>query len=301
MYKVSLILLLAFATICLVPNSLSAATLEDLADCGVKVTTRLAEGSGVIVSSDGLVVTCYHVIGNQRHIVVDLNDGKRYAAELLAIDRENDLALLQIDSDRTFKHPVFANKITYGEDVYYAADCDFIYIGINRTVGAHYGIFELEFAFLGAFNITVPGDGIVILGVEVIGFTTACVEIRVDRSVLPDPCKVDPVAIEIRIHGITYEGQWMHALLNDIAFDCGPAEIKKFLEIYKQVIIPGDPDMTEEIYCTDFEEPCDIYDEWATFDMYPTWGDNGAIDTWTWSDKRSNSPDHSFHSTSFDT
>jgi hypothetical protein len=189
----------------------------------------------------------------------------------------------------------------YGEDVYYAHDCDFIYIGIERTVNPQYGIFQLELAFIGAFNITVPGDGIVIPGVEVLGFTTECVEIRIDRSILPDPCKVDPIAMEIRIHGITYSGEWMHAILDDVMYDCGPAEIKKFLEIYKQVIIPGDPDMTEEVYCTDFEEPCDIYDEWATFDMYPTWGDNGAIDTWTWSDKRSNSPDHSFHSTSFDT
>jgi hypothetical protein len=82
-------------------------------------------------------------------------------------------------------------------------------------------------------------------------------------------------------------------------FECPPAEVKKFLEIYKYHS-EEDPDEVEEIYCTDFEDPCEIYDNWATFDA-PVWGDNGAIDTWTWSGKRSNSPGHSFHSTAFDT
>jgi len=78
-----------------------------------------------------------------------------------------------------------------------------------------------------------------------------------------------------------------------------PAEVKKFAEIYKYHS-EEDPDETVEIYCTDFEDPCDIYDNWATFDA-PVWGSNGGIDTWTWSSRRSNSPDHSFHNSAFDT
>jgi hypothetical protein len=83
-----------------------------------------------------------------------------------------------------------------------------------------------------------------------------------------------------------------------IRYDCGPAEIKKFLEIYKEQEVP---EITDNLYCTDFEDPCEFYDEWATFDKSPDWGNNGAIDTWTWTDKRANSPTHSFHSTAGDT
>lgn len=77
-----------------------------------------------------------------------------------------------------------------------------------------------------------------------------------------------------------------------------PAVIKKFGEIYKywDDETPGE---TVEVYCEDFEDPCEIYENWATIDQ-PIWGDNGALDTWTWSEKRSHSPDHSMHSTAFD-
>ena len=54
------------------------------------------------------------------------------------------------------------------------------------------------------------------------------------------------------------------------------------------------------LYTEDFEDPCEITENWSTIDM-PMWGDNGALDTWTWSNKRYCSAGHSMHSTSFDT
>ncbi|SFB00484.1 Do/DeqQ family serine protease [Poseidonocella pacifica] len=53
-------------------------------------------GSGVILSSDGIVVSNYHVVGDATDIRVVLNDRREYGAEVLLADEEADLAILQL-------------------------------------------------------------------------------------------------------------------------------------------------------------------------------------------------------------
>lgn len=53
-------------------------------------------GSGVIVSSDGLIVTNAHVVYNATEIKVTLPDNRGFSAEVIAIDEHLDLALLRI-------------------------------------------------------------------------------------------------------------------------------------------------------------------------------------------------------------
>jgi len=56
-------------------------------------------GSGFVVSSDGLIATCLHVIGEARPITVRLANGKRYdMTEVHAWDRKLDLAVVRIDA-----------------------------------------------------------------------------------------------------------------------------------------------------------------------------------------------------------
>src|SRR5688572_7380686 len=57
-------------------------------------------GSGFVLHEDGYIVTNKHVIDRAREIVVDLPDGKKYPAELLSSDPENDLAILKVKSDK---------------------------------------------------------------------------------------------------------------------------------------------------------------------------------------------------------
>ncbi len=54
-------------------------------------------GSGVIISSDGYIVTNNHVIDRASKIKVILNDKREYDAELVGKDRNTDLALIRID------------------------------------------------------------------------------------------------------------------------------------------------------------------------------------------------------------
>lgn len=54
-------------------------------------------GSGVIVDSSGLILTNNHVINSADRIRVLLNDGRYTTAELLGVDKNNDLAVLKIN------------------------------------------------------------------------------------------------------------------------------------------------------------------------------------------------------------
>ncbi|MDE7410701.1 MAG: Do family serine endopeptidase [Paramuribaculum sp.] len=56
-------------------------------------------GSGVIISSDGYIVTNNHVIANADRLEVTLNDGRSLNAEVIGTDEATDLALLKIEAE----------------------------------------------------------------------------------------------------------------------------------------------------------------------------------------------------------
>jgi len=55
-------------------------------------------GSGVIIRSDGYVLTNNHVVAEATRIDVDLQNGKSYPAKLIGTDKASDLAILKIDA-----------------------------------------------------------------------------------------------------------------------------------------------------------------------------------------------------------
>ena len=57
-----------------------------------------ASGSGVIISTDGYIVTNNHVVGKANEISVKLNDGREFKGRIVGTDETTDLALIKIDA-----------------------------------------------------------------------------------------------------------------------------------------------------------------------------------------------------------
>ena len=66
-------------------------------------------GSGVIFSNDGYIVTNLHILSNQ-NISVKLDNGKKYMASIIGIDKNTDIAVLKISSNEELKPINFANS-----------------------------------------------------------------------------------------------------------------------------------------------------------------------------------------------
>ena len=90
-------------------------------------------GSGVLVQSDGLIVTNNHVVAGADEILVGLADRREYTAKLVFADAKSDLALLRIDT-RGAKLPVIRlgdSDRAEGGDVVLAVGNPF---GVGQTV-----------------------------------------------------------------------------------------------------------------------------------------------------------------------
>lgn len=66
---------------------------------GPKNRLQLGTGSGVIISRDGYIVTNNHVIENAEDILVGLNSGEEYRAEVIGADPTTDIALIKISDE----------------------------------------------------------------------------------------------------------------------------------------------------------------------------------------------------------
>lgn len=59
---------------------------------------QVGTGSGVIISSDGYIITNNHVVKDAKSISVTLNDKRKFSAELIGTDPLTDLAVIKIEA-----------------------------------------------------------------------------------------------------------------------------------------------------------------------------------------------------------
>jgi S1-C subfamily serine protease len=79
-----------------------AAAVEAVNPTIVQVNARhRLSASGIVWSSDGLIVTAHHIIERDDNITITLHDGTSHNATLLGRDPQNDLAVLKVDAKLT--------------------------------------------------------------------------------------------------------------------------------------------------------------------------------------------------------
>lgn len=93
---------------------------------------RSSLGSGVLVSSDGVILTNHHVISDADEIDVALVDGRKLKAKIIGSDPETDIAVIKIDA-KQLPTPITFGKIesVHVGDVVLAIGNPF---GVGQTV-----------------------------------------------------------------------------------------------------------------------------------------------------------------------
>ncbi|HKK70722.1 MAG TPA: Do family serine endopeptidase [Candidatus Krumholzibacteria bacterium] len=189
-----------------------------------------SQGSGVIYSADGLVLTNHHVVRDAESIRVGLYDGREVDAELVGSDESSDLALLRVDADdlrpvrwadsRSVRvgDPVLAmgNPFGLGETVTR---------GIVSAKGRSLGMMDYE-DFLQTDAIIHPGNSggpLVDLEGQVVGINTAILSRNGAGQgigfAIPSYL-VETVATSLRDHGRVvrgYLGIYLQELTSELA------------------------------------------------------------------------------------
>ena len=138
-------------------------------------------GSGVIINSDGLIVTNQHVVEAADEIEVSLNDGRTTKAELVGTDPETDLAVLRIKLDNLPSLKFAADESVRVGDVVLAMGNPFgvgqtVTMGIVSALGRnHVGIntFENFIQTDAAINPGNSGGALVDTAGNLLGINTA--------------------------------------------------------------------------------------------------------------------------------
>lgn len=135
-------------------------------------------GSGVIISPDGLIVTCHHVVQDSDQIIVVLSDKREFQAKVVKLDPKSDLAILKINAS---KGPLPFSEIGSAEsseigDLVLAIGNPF---GLDQTVTS--GIISAKKTIMGAYviqtdaaiNIGNSGGGLFDVEGRLIGINSA--------------------------------------------------------------------------------------------------------------------------------
>jgi S1-C subfamily serine protease len=78
--------------------------------------TFTSTGSGAIVTKDGFIITCSHVVEGCNSVAVILSDGKRYPARVTGEDASRDICFLKIDKSDCDPYPIGdSNLVAIGD------------------------------------------------------------------------------------------------------------------------------------------------------------------------------------------
>jgi serine protease Do len=108
-----------------------------------------AQGSGFLVSADGLILTNAHVVDGAKEVTVKLSDHREFKAKVLGADRSSDIAVLKIDA-----HDLPSVRLGNSDQLRVG---DYV-----LAIGEPFGLEETATAgIVSAKGRSLPGDGYV--------------------------------------------------------------------------------------------------------------------------------------------
>lgn len=140
---------------------------------------NLAHGTGVVVRSDGYIVTNAHVVKDMESIVVVTSDGKSYPGKTTHFDEKSDLALVKIEATSLraaefadpFDVKVGETVVAIGTPISFALRNSVtvgIVSGLERAVNSEYQLLQTD----AAINPGNSGGALVNMQGKVVGINT---------------------------------------------------------------------------------------------------------------------------------
>ncbi|MFE9678566.1 S1C family serine protease [Streptomyces sp. NPDC006259] len=90
--------------------SIAAAVSPSVVEINATLSGGSSTGSGVIITSDGEILTNNHVIAGASSIKVSTSDGKEYTAKVVGTDSKKDLALIKLENASGLRTATLGNS-----------------------------------------------------------------------------------------------------------------------------------------------------------------------------------------------
>lgn len=114
----------------------------------IQTPKKEGSGSGVIISSDGYIVTNNHVVAGADELTITLNDNREFSAKIIGTDETTDLALIKVNAKDLPTLPIGdSDKLRVGEWVLAVGNP----YNLNSTVTA--GIVSAKARSMGANGV----------------------------------------------------------------------------------------------------------------------------------------------------
>ncbi|MGW0938300.1 S1C family serine protease [Streptomyces sp. NPDC002666] len=100
-------------------SGVAAALAPTIVEIGATSTSGESTGSGVVITSDGEIVTNNHVVAGASTIKVTLSTGKTYTADVVGTDADKDLALIKLQGASGLKTATLgdSSQVAVGDQV----------------------------------------------------------------------------------------------------------------------------------------------------------------------------------------
>jgi len=200
-----------------------------------------SDGSGVVISSKGLILTNAHVVAQAQKISVSFADKKQYLAEIVGLSSALDLAVLRIEGKKSFPSiPIgYSSNLMLGEEVIAIGNpfglghtvTTGVISALSRSIQTENRVYQDFVQTDASINPGNSGGPLINLSGELIGINTA---IRADAEGIGFAIPIDraiKVAQDLKTYG-DVQRPWLGVSLVDVRIRTDPGTAPRVERVY---------------------------------------------------------------------